>query len=210
MKNIFIVLFIVFAITVSYSQDKITIQFTDSTEIKGYGRIKLNGNILYRKEKKSEKEIYSYKTEKKVKKVTIHYDDYDKSYEYKFTYFDGMKHHKLLEIYKAGKVNLYIKNTTTNTNAIATGGFGMTYTTTSYYISKKDNDTIIDLRQGNTYSNRFRKKIAPKFFNDCTDLIDKINTRDFFNRYGIGSVVDYYNEKCESKQKVKTRETTED
>jgi len=199
MKNISLLLLIALTVTSSYSQEKITIEFSDSTQIKGYGRIKIDGNILYRKEKGSEKEIYNYKTEKKVKKLTIHFDDSDKSYEYKFTYLDGYKHYKLLEVYKTGKVNLYIKELNTSTNPSVTGGFGMgmSYSSIKYYISKKNNDTIVDLRQGNVYSKRFRKKIAPNFFNDCSDLIEKINTRDFFNRYGINSVVDYYNEKCE-------------
>ncbi len=199
MKNIPLLLLIVFTITSSYSQEKITIEFTDSTQIKGYGRIKIDGSILYRKEKDSEKEIYSYKTEKKVKKLTIHFDDSDKNYEYKFTYFDGSKNYKLLELFKTGKVNLYIKNISGRTNPAVTGGFGMgmSYSSINYYISKKNSDLVLDLRQGNTYSKRFRKKIATEFFNDCSDLMDKINTREYFNRYGIESVVDYYNKNCE-------------
>lgn len=197
MKNISILLLLFFSITASYSQKKITIEFTDSTEIKGYGKIKMNGSILYRKGIESEKEIYSYKTEKKVKKLTIHYDNFDKSYEYKFIFLDGIKFYKLLEVYKVGKVNLYIKNSSSRINPSSTSGFNMSNSSTNYYMSKKDNDTIVDLILGNTYSKRFRKKIAPKYFNDCSDLMTKINNRAFFDRFEIESIVDYYNLNCE-------------
>lgn len=197
MKNISLIFFIAFTVTTLYSQEKITIKFTDSSEMKGYGRIKMDGSILYSKEQKSEKEIYSYNTEKKVKQLTIHYDDSDRSYEYKLIYFDGYNYYELFELYKIGKVNLYIKNSNIRANPAVTGGFGMSYSSKLYYISEKNNDTILNLRQGNTYSKRFRKKIAPKYFSDCSDLMNKINTRKFFNRYGIESVIDYYNTKCE-------------
>ena len=170
MKNLYLlVLFSLFIATIN-SQEKITIVFTDGTEINGYGRIKINEKILFRKNKNAPKETYSYDTERKVKTLIIHNDDADKSYEYKVLHNNGFTQHKLLEIYKIGKVNLYIEPLNASTNPDVHGGIEMSYSYTNYYMAKKNTDTIVDLRQGNVYSRRFRKDIATNFFNDCPDF----------------------------------------
>lgn len=197
MKSLYSLLFFLFTIPNVTSQEKITIVFSDSTEIKGYGSIRADDRIFYRKDKNAQKEIYTYKTPRKVRKLTIHNQDSDKIYEYKIIENSGKSADiKLLEITKTGKINLYKETYTGMTNPAMAGGMSMPYSTSTYYISKNNEIFGVNLRQGNVYSKRFRR-IAKKYFSDCPDLMNKIKARDFFKRYGIESVVDYYNETCE-------------
>ncbi|OBX25571.1 hypothetical protein A9996_08995 [Gelidibacter algens] len=103
-----------------------------------------------------------------------------------------------MERVSEGKVNLYqdfVSSTMYVPNMAAGGGYGFAgSSSTLYYISRGGSDTVINLRACNTYSNRF-KKMANDYFKDCNDLIDKINSK-YFDRYGIQSVVNYYNEDC--------------
>ena len=102
---------------------------------------------------------------------------------------------KLLQIAIEGEVSLYENVYIGVTNPATTGGFSMNYSSVTYYISRRGSNKAINLRIGTTYSRRFRK-IAKEFFKDCNDLIEKINTKSYFKRYGIASVVEYYNKNC--------------
>jgi hypothetical protein len=194
MKNLYL-LFTFFYLSVNTSaQNKILIKFKNGTEIEGYGRIMLDDNILYREKKGAEKKIYNYMT---VRKLIVFNEDSRNHYEYKVAGAVGYEDFKLFKIVKTGKITLYEEVFNGRTNPGTMGGLNMSYSSVNYYISKVGSNRVTNLREGNTYSKRFRKKIALKYFSDCSDLMDKINTREFFNRYGIESVVDYYNEKCE-------------
>lgn len=208
MKNLVLTISFFFLFSATEAQNKISITLKDSTVINGFGRIKVDETILFKKTEDSKKEIYDYKT---VKKLIIHSDESDQEYEYKIV--AGVGSIKLIEILKSGKVNLYQdyasgmlygpnmtggygSNITDGYVSNMTGDFGFTsYSKTTYYISVNGSDAVTDLRIGNTYSKRF-KEIAKKYFKDCPDLLEKINSK-FFKRYGIHSVVEYYNEKCE-------------
>ena len=174
------------------SQNKISIKFKDGTEIHGYGRIKADHNILYRSDKGAKKETYGFKT---VRKLTVYEDGHDDYYEYKLVVNFGLERFKLLKIAKAGTVSLYEQVMSGRTNPHVTGGFSTSYSSVKYYISKIGSNRATDLREGNTYSKRFRE-IAEKYFGDCSDLMDKIKTRKFFKRYGIHAIVNYYNKEC--------------
>ena len=183
-----------------YSQNKITITFADGSKIKGYGRVKMGDKIRYKKNKNSKKKIFSYDTKRKVRKFTVHTEETDRYFEYKIVQrFKRLSYIKLLEVEKFGKVKLYKYTGTYRVNSFATdgiGGFGgMRYSKTKYYISKNNSIRVRDLRIGNTYSRRFRR-IAKRYFSDCTDLMKKIKSREYFDRYDIFSVVDYYNDNC--------------
>ncbi|WP_445713527.1 hypothetical protein [Flavobacterium sp.] len=195
MKHIFLAISFFFLFSATQAQNKITITLKDSTVLNGFGRIKVDETILFKKTEDSEKEIYDYTT---VKKLIIHSDESDQEYEYKIVEGSGgVGSVKLIEILKTGKINLYQDYASgMSYGPNMTGGYGFTsYSKTTYYISENGSDTVTNLRIGNTYSKRF-KKIAKKYFNDCPDLLEKINSK-FFKRYGIHSVVKYYNEKCE-------------
>jgi len=198
MKNVFsLLIFLFFTIALTAQQEKITITFADGTEIKGIGRIRDNYSILYRKERKAKKEIYSHKTERKARKVTIHTDDGDRQYEYKVVRgTKGIVSVRLLELTDTGKINLYIQLYEGETHPDI-AGMSMEYTTVNYYMGKKGDDLVVSLGNGSTYSKKFRKQIASKYFKDCPDLLDKINTKEFFGRRDIKAVIKYYNEKCQ-------------
>lgn len=192
-KPLFLILTFLFLSNI-FGQNKLAIELNDGTVLDGFGRIKPDETILFKKTEDSEKEIYNYL---KVEKLLIHYDDSIHEFEYKI--IDGSAGNgsvKLFEIIKTGKVILYqdyISGMSYGQNMIGEYGFTR-YSETIYYISVIDSDLVTSLRHGNTYSNRF-KKIAQKYFVDCPDLMEKIKSK-FFKRYDIHSIVDYYNEKC--------------
>ncbi|MDH3323469.1 MAG: hypothetical protein OEM04_10795 [Flavobacteriaceae bacterium] len=198
MKNT--ILFTLFLLIFSdvIAQNTISLTLKDGSVINGIGRFSGIEKILLRKTENSEKEIYDYKT---VKKMTMYFDSdgSEENYEYKVIEASGISGDiKLLEIILTGNVNLYrdvtIGTSTYMSNGFG-GGFGVTGSSkTTYYISNTGSDIATDLRMGNTYSKRF-KKIAIKYFKSCPDLLEKINNK-YFKRNGIGSVVKYYNENC--------------
>lgn len=194
MKKILLLIISLLLFSNSIAQNKLSIELKDGTVLKGFGRIKVNESILFMKTEKAEKEIYDYKT---VRRLNIYTDNSEQNYEYKIIDgTGGVSSIILLEIIRTGKVNLYqdfISGVSYGPNM--SGGYGFSnYSKTTYYISQKESNIVTKLRIGNTYSKRF-KKIAKKFFNSCPDLLEKINSK-FFKRYGIHSVVDYYNKKC--------------
>ena len=79
----------------------------DGSVINGIGRFSGIEKILLRKTENSEKEIYDYKT---VKKMTMYFDSdgSEENYEYKVIEASGISGDiKLLEIILTGNVNLY-------------------------------------------------------------------------------------------------------
>lgn len=138
------------------------------------------------------------KKERKARKLTIHTNDGDTNYVYKVVEgTKGIVSVRLLELADTGRINLYIQTFTGETNSDAVGGIvSVNYTSVIYYMGKKGDDLVANLVHGSTYSKKFRKQIAPKYFKDCPDLLDKINTKEFFGRHDIEAVIRYYNEKC--------------
>ncbi len=196
MKKIFLFTLSLFLFSNIHAQNKLSIELKDGTVMNGFGRIKIDETILFKKTEDSEKEVFDYKT---VKKLTIYSDESKQEYEYKIVQGSGgVGSIKLIEFLKVGKVNLYQDYASGMTyGPNMTGGYGFTsYSKTTYYISESGSDTVTNLRIGNTYSKRF-KKIAKKYFNNCPDLLEKINNK-YFKRYGIESVIEYYNINCGS------------
>jgi hypothetical protein len=178
------------------AQNKISITLKDGSIIHGLGRTIEDGKILLKKTKGAKKEIYDYKT---VKKLTIYNDDdTEENYNYKIIEgsagFDSVK---LLEVILVGEVILYQDYTdgmAFSPNMMG-GGSGFTsYSKTTYYIAKKGSDIVTNLKLANTYSKKFIK-LTKKYFGDCNELMSKIKAKDF-KRYGIEAVVKYYNNNC--------------
>lgn len=201
MKKIF--LFAVFLLIFSSiaAQDSIFISFRDGSTVNGYGRIKINDRILIRRSKDADKEIYDYKT---VKRLRVNHGGTTKDYEFKILKGGSRSSGavKLLHIIKEGGVNLY-QEQHGGVNYQGMGfsnpaGFAATtYSSSTYYLSKSDSDLVVNLRVGNTYSRRF-KRIAKEYFGDCEELLNKIYLKHF-KRYDVESVVKYYNEICDEK-----------
>lgn len=176
------------------SFDEVKITFRDGSVIEGLGRINVDEEILFKANKEAEKKIYNYKN---VDKLAIRIDNKLTTFEYKI--IEGMGSTdgvKLLNKIVAGRINLYEDyKSGVSYSPTMNGSYGFSnYSKTIYYISKNGDDTVIDLRIGNTFSERF-KEIAQNSFSDCPDLLNKIGTK-YFKRYGIIEVVNYYNKSC--------------
>jgi hypothetical protein len=195
-------LIIVLVTTIAYGQEKdkygsldeIKITLRDGSIIEGLGRINIDEEIIFKENKEAEKKIYNYKN---VDILIIRINDKLTTLEYKI--IEGMGSTdsvKLLEKIVDGKFNLYEDYISgISYSPTFSGNYGFSnYSKTTYYICKNGDDTVIDLRIGNTYSERF-KEIAQKSFSDCPDLLNKIDTK-YFKRYGIREVVNYYNKSC--------------
>ena len=195
MKKLFLLTLSLFLFSNIIAQNKLSLELKDGTAMDGFGRIKNNETILFKKTEDAEKEFYNYTT---VKKIILYADDSEQNYEYKIIEdFNGIRNIILLEILKIGKVNLYQNygDGIVYHGPITPSGFGgSSYSKTKYYLSKSEDDIVTNLKNGNTYSKRF-KKIAKTYFTSCPDLLEKINNK-FFKRYEIHSVVEYFNEKC--------------
>ncbi|WP_127844341.1 hypothetical protein [Psychroflexus aestuariivivens] len=179
------------------AQNSISISFRDGSSINGYGRIKTNDRILIRRSKNADKEIYDYKT---VRRLRVNYGDTTKDYEYKVLKDGrGPGSVKLLHIIQEGNVDLYQVQHSgmiyPSTGFSNTGFATTTTSSTTYYMSESESDLVVNLRIGNTYSRRFRK-IAKEYFGDCEELLKKIKLKHF-ERYDVESVVKYYNEFCD-------------
>jgi hypothetical protein len=194
MKKVFLISIFLLFISNLIAQNKISLILKDGSTINGFGRIKTNDEILYKKTEDSEKQIFNYKT---VRKLIVYTDDYEQNYEYRVNNDTGKV--KLLEIILVGKVNLFkhVQGSGAYTPNSIGGGFDFTagsYIT--YYISKNENNiSVTSLGIGNTYSKRF-KTTANEFFNSCPDVLEKINNK-YFNRYGVEAVVEYFIDNCD-------------
>ena len=178
--------------------------------IEGVARLNLNNEIVFKEDIDADKIFYNYKT---AKSVDLTIEGEQKKYAYKIV--DGVAYPhaiKLLEVFTEGNVILYFKKKTT-TDAFAGQNFAnemsqgvnnsvsnnvlkdVKYTNFDYYLGVPGQDLVTDLRNGNTYSKRF-KTIAKNYFSDCSDLMNKIKSK-YFKRYEIRSIVNYYNNDCQ-------------
>lgn len=96
---------------------------------------------------------------------------------------------KLTEVILDGKLMLY------------QGYYDLTSTDAKrlYYLSKKDDATIISVKLGDTSQRSIQGKICG-YVKDCPDLYKKIKSK-YFKRYGIKDMVNYYNNNCFHKKK---------
>ncbi len=180
------------------AQDSVSLTLRDGTIISGTGKINMYDRIVFRKNRKDKKTMYDYKT---VKRVKVIIGDSEKNYEYKVIKGLTSDNIKLMESIDIGEVILYAKQLN-GTSSIPMGpsGSGITMhqssTLTLYFISRKGEDIVTSLNTGNTYSKKFRN-IAEFYFEDCPKLLNKIKSKHF-NRYGIESIVSYYNNYCKN------------
>ena len=77
------------------------------------------------------------------------------------------------------------------------GGISVNITTSTevYYIAKNDDDKLTKLFNLFGPSKKVFKKIVPKFFGDCPDLLDKIDYKEY-RKGDIVEIVNFYNLKC--------------
>ncbi|MEN8125913.1 MAG: hypothetical protein ABFR32_12380 [Bacteroidota bacterium] len=202
MRKIFMLTFFI-AVSNLIAQNKITMTLRDGSILTGIGKIGNYNKIIFKKDKNDEKSIYDYKS---VKNIVITYGEKERKYEYKIvegnTNTNGNSLIKLLEPIDIGNVNLFGEYSY-GAIPVPMGsngtGMNMMYSSspkTTYFLSRKGEDIVTQLYTNNTYSKKFMT-IAEKYFEDCPKLLNKIKSKHF-NRYGIESIVSYYNNYCEN------------
>lgn len=199
-KKLCLIIILITTFTFAQKEDKhssfyeVKITLKNGSIISGLGRINFDEEIIFKENKEAEKKIYNYIN---VNKVIIKIDNTIKRFEYlTIEGIGSVNSVKLVEKIVSGKINLFEDYSSgVSYSQTMNGSYGFSnYSKTTYYISKNENTPAIDLRIGNTYSERF-KEIAQNSFYDCPDLLNKIDTK-YFKRYGIKEVVKYYNQYC--------------
>ncbi|MBW2962181.1 hypothetical protein [Mesonia aestuariivivens] len=117
----------------------------------------MNNEIVFKNNIDAKKVFYDYK---KANNFILNDHGEFKKYAYKIV--DGVEYPhaiKLLEVFTDGNVILYFNKKTSNTahTGVTSSGMGMMYTNFDYYLGVSGEDVVTDLRNGNTYSKRFKK-----------------------------------------------------
>lgn len=202
MKKILFTLILLITLS-SFSQNqKATLFFRDGTSLEGLARITNFGDkIKFKKDKNSEKIIYN---SQKVDKIVIRENDEDITYQYKI--IKNRKTPLLLEPLKEGKVTLYRDLKQGYSPGMQMGGYsaggmgmnfggGRSYSISSYYVSKDNGNIVIHLGDKGTIFTKNFKKAASEYFKDCSELVKKIQSKEFRKR-DVVDIVEYYNENC--------------
>lgn len=188
----------------SFSQNqKATLFFRDGTSLEGLARITNFGDkIKFKKDKNSEKIIYN---SQKVDKIVIRENDEDVTYQYKI--IKNRKTPLLLEPLKEGKVTLYRDLKQGYSPGMQMGGYGVggmgmnfgggrSYSISSYYVSKDNGNIVIHLGDKGTIFTKNFKKAASEYFKGCSELVKKIQSKEYRKR-DVVEIVEYYNENCD-------------
>lgn len=175
-----------------------TLSFRDGTVKNGISKfVFLSSDLKFKKDKAQKKPtILTYK---KLDKFITHSRGEKTEYQYKIV--KGIPGVKLLKVKRRGKVDLFYEVRTSNSAPMggAGGGMGFSMGVSSssevYYIAKKDSP-IVDKLFGlfGPTKKRF-KKIVPKLFSECKELIKLINKKEL-KKGDIVEIVDYYNNDC--------------
>ena len=179
-----------FSFSASYYKANLILR--DGGTLSGIARINTQNEIIFKKKEKDEKIVYDYKT---VSKINLEIDGNEKEYIYKIILDRRINGIMLLEpygVFGKNKLNLFVDISSGSYNM---NGFRGNTTKTTYFIGKNNNTGVTHLGIGNTYSKKF-KKIAKDYFKSCPDLLEKINNK-YFKRYGIRSIMEYYEQNCE-------------
>jgi len=183
---------------------KISLVFRDGEVLHGIGKINIDNQIVFKRNKDDKKEFYDYI---KVKEL-IFIDKYghEKRYVYKIVENSYNASVKLLEIIVNGKVQLYKLETQSSIYMPPMHDSGVRMSTignyVKYYITKNDEDIVITIKNNNIRSSKF-KRFVNKHLADCPDLPLKIKSGFFKNKAlittnndKIENIIKYYNDSC--------------
>ena len=179
----------------------------DGSDLRGLIKLTSGNKIKFKKTKKDKKQTLDYK---RVTRVKFHFEE---EYLYKIT----KKRKKIILIKREikGKLNLY--SLISQSSGIPIGNPGApvigAYTTTVYYVGKKNNDYIEELP---SITNKKFIEILSKYASDCSDcsdFINKIKDKDSINYFFekkekefkgnfeskdamLEDIINYYNSTC--------------
>ncbi len=202
MKKASIIIALLFFLPMIAQKQKATLYFRDGTTQTGLAKLfdlsNFGGKIKFRKDKNSNKIIY---TSLEIDKISIRENDIYVIYQYKIVENKGTI--VLLELIAKGKVTLYRDQTQGyySSGTRMGGGFnssgvgmGRSYSINNYYVSK-DNKNVSHLGSKGTLFSKNFKKSASEYFKDCSELVNKIQSKEFKKR-NIVDIVEFYNENC--------------
>ena len=102
---------------------------------------------------------------------------------------------KLEELVTGEHVALYANIYTVNSGGV--GEMSIPQTVVKYYIKKNEETKLTLLGPYSPLTNNLKEKVVD-YFSDCTELIQKIENKDFRMRDGLEQIVAFYNKNCPS------------
>jgi hypothetical protein len=175
--------------------------FKDGTILNGLGKLKGAVCVKFRKDKNTKAKKYHFKD---LESVQIYNGDSRTTYVYLLV--KKKKKYKVLEEVVVGGISLY-KVVSHGAHAPmgvgfgGAGGMGMGmgmstgFTIKSYYLRRKEEKEVTHITSTDLFSKNF-KKAATAYFNDCPDLVEKIETKEYRKR-DIRAIIEFYNSKCQ-------------
>ena len=173
-----------------------------------------NGEILNGFAKRKSQTI-KFKTERKAKAVEIRFASIksvriDNLWEQSNTYHifqtkDNVNFIVVEQLIVNAKISLYERSqrfTHNNGNGerLSIGDSDINLPATqfpkNYYVKKPNEDKLTKLGRYNPLFSDELKQNVLKYFSDCKNLTDKIQSKEFRFRDGIEEMVNYYNENC--------------
>jgi len=191
MKKIITIISLLFFITAIAQKQRVVLVFKDGTMTTGLGKI-VGNKIKFKKGKGKKKYTYSHK---EVNSLVTGEGNTNIEYFYKF--IEGKKKVVLLELVKKGKVKLYKSISTYVPSSFGPNGVfieGRHKGSSSYYVSKSNNEKVFDLGDGTPFTKNF-KKAASNYFKDCSILTNMIQDKKYKIK-DIKEIVKFYNDGC--------------
>lgn len=178
--------------------------FKDGSLLEGIAEPIHSYNIKFKKDHNAKKQYFSFE---EVDTLKVYYD-FEPTVYVLVKIKDGYVP-KVLELVCAGKNAVYYRNIlpgktlpvaipSNDGGSIMIGG-GISRGTHSY-VRKTNEEEAIHLASSNWISKNF-KNTASNFFSDCTELVEKIQNREFKKR-DLNEIIEFYNTKCLTTKKI--------
>ncbi|MFA9189237.1 hypothetical protein AAGV33_11285 [Flavobacterium sp. FBOR7N2.3] len=201
MKKYFLILLLFIFSSYSYSQKgKAILILKDGTQINGIGEISGFSSIITVKFKNDTLKYKTYNS-----KEILGIDIFEKDYKRKFMYrnIEGEKFPRILELISVGDLSLYLRlyDEGSFIKAVFNGAvsqdadFWLSIPRISYFIGKGESNNVKNFyTRGLPFSKSFKNSVKD-YFNDCPELIAKLEN-DGFSKNNVFEVVDFYNRNC--------------
>lgn len=199
MKSIVILLFTIVLYTpcIKAQKTKAVLIFKNGTQLEGLAKLNLWEKIKFRKERGDKRKRYTFD---EVDTLKLFEDEVPSIYVQVKIKDEGF--HKILELVDQGKNLIYYRDNIQGyygSSAIPNGSMpsvpmGGSYSYTDSYVRKPGENEATYLASTSWLSGNF-KKMASKYFDDCPNLVAKIQHKEFKKRH-LKEIIAYYNTKC--------------
>jgi hypothetical protein len=188
-----------------------TLYFKNKTQKKGIIKFVEKSRLEFKEHENAEKQIYNFD---EVYKINYNHSDgniYD--FEYKLVVIENKTKIILLKSeISDSKLNLLTLAKERAGFGIPVGYFlpiasGINFSITAniplsqggeyfeYYLSRENDLYATKITRSNINNSHFRNTVAPEFFSDCEDIVEKIKSK-YFDKYDAIGLVNYYNTNC--------------